>query len=86
MNEEITKMSLLITHLDVSTETKEKLYTQNYKISTEIERLNNIIDGFEKPLITLQNRINTGMIEEEQNKFAIRYVKLKLKELKGSDE
>ena len=52
------------------------------KKDKEIERLNNIIDEFKKPLIALQNRINNGMSEEEQNKFAIRYVKLKLKELK----
>lgn len=50
----------------------------------EIERLNNIIDEYVKPLIALQNRINNGMSVEEQNKYAIRYVKLKLQELKGS--
>lgn len=55
MNEEITKMSLLITHLDVSTETKEKLYTQNYKIATEIERLNNGINELKEELEISKN-------------------------------
>ena len=79
MNEEITNMSLLICHLDVSIHTKNKLYTQNYKINEEIERLNNIIDELEK---WLNEKMNEYKEMEHDDAFAFEYVLDKLKELK----
>jgi hypothetical protein len=51
-------------------------FTNDYVESKdkEINRLNNIIDKYEKPLIFLKNRIQQGMSIEEQNKYSIQYV------------
>ena len=62
MNEdEITNLKLLICHLDLSVETKEKLYNQAHKIRNQLEQKENIIKEVREYIET-----HWAMTEEQQ--------------------
>lgn len=46
--DEITKLKLMICHLDLSVETKEKLYNQAHKIRNQLQQKENIIKEVRK--------------------------------------
>ena len=76
MNEEIKRMTTLICDLDVSAETKDKLYSQNYKIEGELARLEKTVFNQEKRNSN-QRMANSDMQEalEKANKQTSKYAK-----------
>ena len=58
MNEdEITKLKLMICHLDLSVETKEKLYNQAHKIRNQLQQKEIIIEGLDNTIENLEEVI-----------------------------